>query len=257
LNCCFFRYPGALELVVAGVGEGGEGDGVPGTEFAGVEADEFALVVVGADAGIQHHARFVQRLAGHDGDDAAGGGGGGTVHVGGTLVDGGRADHLGIRDLVGEDGIVAGVVQRHAIPGERDVIAVKAMDADVAARIAVRIVVGEVEARHLVQHLEHRLAGGLLVDEVLGDGGTFLGHRDRLHDAGNLLLARHGDGFDRVFDRLGRGGLGQDRPRHCQQEQGTYARHQNLRRTQFHVSSPLFLRAGAQRRTREALANPG
>ncbi len=119
-------------------------------------------------------------------------------------------------------------------------VAVKAMDADVAAGIAVGIVVGEVEARHLVQVFKDGLAGRLGVDEVLGDGGTFLGDRDRLHDAGDALgLARDGHGFD-VFQRLGAGGLGEGAARHHQHQNRAGARHQDLLgQPCVHWSSPV------------------
>jgi len=123
-------------------------------------------------------------------------------------------------------------------------IAVEAMDADIAAGIAVRIIVGEVVAGHFVQHLEHRLAGGLTVDEVLGDGGAFLGHRDRLHDAGDLICAGNGDRFD-VFHRLGPGGLGKSLPAQQQHEHRARARHQNFHQF-LHFSPRMSLRARAK-----------
>ena len=95
--------------------------------------------------------------AGAEGHGAAGGGRGGAVDVGGAEVHVDAIDELGIEHLVGEQGVVAGVVERNAIEGHRDARAVEAADAQVAARGAVAIVVGEVHARELVDGLEQRL----------------------------------------------------------------------------------------------------
>ena len=216
--------PRALELVVIGEGEGGESHRVPGTEGPAVQPEEGAPVIVGTGADIRQHAPFVLGTRGGDGDHAAGGRRGGAVHVGGALVDGGPADDFGIGDLVGVDGVIAGVIQRHAVPGEGNVVSVIAMDADVAAGIAIGIVVGEVVARHLVQGFEDRLAGGLTVDEFLCDDGALLGHGDRRHDSARTIgLGADGDG---IFHRLGGGGLGQGGGCAQQYEERADTRHQ-------------------------------
>ncbi len=129
------------------------------------------------------------RAVGHR---AAGGRRRRAVDVGRAEVHVDAVDELGIEHLVGEQRVVAGVVQRHAVEGDRDARAVEAADAQVAARGAVRIAVGEVDARDLVEALEHALARRLRLEVLARERDARL-RRGLVADDADVAHARGAD----------------------------------------------------------------
>ena len=168
---------GPLELVVLGVGTRDEGAGPKGADLAGVQDGEEPAEVEASELAGHLAADVRLGTTGDVVDGAAGGGGRRAVHVGGAEVHFRPLDQLGVELLVGEDRVVAAVVQLGAVPLQGDPGTVEAAQANVAARVAVAVRVVEVIARNDVQGVGDRLAGHLLGDEVLADGDLGLGSR--------------------------------------------------------------------------------
>ena len=197
----------AVDIVVGRHAGRAPGAGAERTERAGVDDAEGAEIIatvepaVGSlDAGGEGLVG-APRLVVHR---AAGGRRGRAVDVGRAEADVDPLDQFGIEHLVREDRVVAGVVERHAVERLGDAAAVEAADDEGAAGRAERIVVGEADARQLVDHFVDRLAGNLALDEVGVQDLAGLGGRRDL-DTAHRLGARAGDD-DGFFFHVGRTG---------------------------------------------------
>lgn len=111
--------------------------------------------------------------------------------------------------LVRVERVVARVVQRHAVERLRDTAVVEATDEQLAAGRTERVVVLEADARHQVDDIVDRLAGGLvrndrLVEDLLGLGRV--GQLDAIDRLGGM--GADDDGLLFEIDRAGRLGHG-------------------------------------------------
>ncbi len=171
-------------------------------EGAGVEQAEHAVHVVRAVRIDHGRADLVGRRERAVIDRTARCAGGRRIDVGRAEIDVDLLDQLGVELLVRIDRIIARIVERDAVEGQRDARAVEAANAQLAARRAIRIAIGEVDAGDLVDRVEDRLAGDMMRDELLRQ------HRLRLGGIGDLDAVDIGLGARTADDDVG---LGVDR----------------------------------------------
>ena len=223
-----------LELVIFGVGGGEERPRVPRPERTGVEHRDPAPVAVFTQRRLGEQAHVLGRLAGDVIDGAAGRRCGRAVNIGRPDVHHRPLDQFRIQLLVGEDGVVTGIVERDTVLQQRDAVAVKAAQTQVTTRVAVRIVVDEVIAGGEVQRLQDRLTRILGADIFLIDGRPRLRGLLRNDDA---LRLGAGAGDDNFFNRLRtcrlRHGAG------CRNQTNGDGRRRGAKTKCAHVSVPL------------------
>ena len=142
---------GPFEFVVARIGAGNESAGIPWAESTAVQHAEVALEVVLASCYRYQSTHLLGGQTCTRVDGAADGGSRWAVDVSSAKVYIDTLDDFRINLLVGVDGVIAGVIERDAVKGQRYARTVEAAQAQVAAGAAVGIVVGEVEAGHLVE----------------------------------------------------------------------------------------------------------
>jgi hypothetical protein len=138
-------------------------------ESAGVdraEGAEIVAVLEPAIGSLDAGGEFLERTARAEVDGAAGGRGGRAVDVGRAEADIDLLDDLRVEQLVGEQSIIAGVVERDAVERLRNAAVVEAANIEGSAGRAERVVVGEADARQVVDRLVDRLARRLALDEL-------------------------------------------------------------------------------------------
>ena len=216
----------ALELVVLGKAARQPRLGAERGELARLDHREAAMIVEVAKRHREAHASLVARRQRTIVDRSASGRSSWRIDVGHAQVDVDLLDQLGVDLLVGENRIIAAVVERDAVEGQADAVAVEAANAQIAARAAERIGVGEVDAGDQVDCVEHGLARRLAPDQLLRDDALGLGRIGRDDTANAIVRARAGDDNRLFFKvdrtrRLRHGGGWQDDGR-CRTQQNQF-----------------------------------
>mmetsp|Transcript_15772 Transcript_15772/g.43679 ORF Transcript_15772/g.43679 Transcript_15772/m.43679 type:complete len:274 (-) Transcript_15772:5159-5980(-) len=164
-------------------------------ETAGVKAHKAAGHVQTAHGLGGTHATLVGRVAGDDADRAARGAAAGGFQFGRTLCHRRLADVFGVNEFLRIYRVIAGVVDRHAVHGEAQLIRVEAADRQTAAEQAGGVVVVGVDTGQQRNGLVGVAGRTILLDRRLRDGAATL---DRIvidHQTRAQLAAgaHHGD----------------------------------------------------------------